>query len=141
MTITRSVALAALAFAGGVALGQQHTLSAQAAAHIYEIRTYTAAEGKLPAVLKRFRDHELPIFERNGMHAVLYSVAAEPPLSQNTFIYILEHASRESARTGWAGFAKDPEFAVARAESDQGGRAVVKVESVFVNPTDFSPMK
>jgi len=95
----------------------------------------------MPALLKRFKDHELPIFEKNGMHAILYSVAAEPPLSENTFVYILEHASRESAKTGWAAFLADPEFRKALDESNQGGRAVVKVDSIFVNPTDFSPMK
>jgi len=119
----------------------ERAMRAQAAKHIYEIRTYTAGDGKMPALLKRFKDYELPIFEKNGMHAVLYSVAAEPPLSENTFVYILEHASRESARKGWEGFLADPEFRKALDESNQGGRAVVKVESIFVNPTDFSPMK
>ena len=127
-------------FGCGVLVGQL-TTHAQTPNHIYEIRTYTAGEGKMPALLKRFKDHELPIFERNGMHAILYSVAAEPPLSENTFVYILEHASRESARKGWEGFLADPEFRKALDESNQGGRAVVKVDSIFVNPTDFSPMK
>jgi len=129
-----------LVFVSGIVIGQ-HVAQAQAKNHIYEIRTYTAGESKMPALLKRFKDHELPIFERNGMHAILYSVAAEPPLSENTFVYILEHASRESAKTGWAAFLADPEFRKALDESNQGGRAVVKVDSIFVNPTDFSPMK
>jgi hypothetical protein len=135
-----SAGAVALVFVCGIVTGQ-HVAQAQAQNHIYEIRTYTAGEGKLPAVVKRFKDHELPIFERNGMHAILYSVAAEPPLSENTFVYILQHASRESARKGWEGFLADPEFRKALDESNQGGRAVVKVESIFVNPTDFSPMK
>ena len=133
-------ALAAVVFASGIFVGER-AARAQAPNHIYEIRTYTAGAGKMPALLKRFKDYELPIFEKNGMHAILYSVAAEPPLSENTFVYILEHQSRESARTGWAGFLADPVFLKALEESNQGGRAVVKVDSIFVNPTDFSPMK
>ncbi len=135
-----SAALLVAVFGCGIAIGERRA-AAQAKNHVFEIRTYTAGEGKLDALLKRFRDHELPIFEKNGMHAVLYSVAAEPPLSQNTFVYILQHDSRESARQGWAAFLADPEFKKAVAESDAGGKAVVKVESIFVNPTDFSPLK
>ena len=47
----------------------------------------------------------------------------------------------ESARRGWAGFLTEPDFRKAVAESDVGGKAVVKVDSVFVSPTDFSPLK
>ncbi|MGB7218194.1 MAG: NIPSNAP family protein [Vicinamibacterales bacterium] len=139
--IASGFTLVAVVFGLGIVVGQRAAVSAQAKNHIYEIRTYTAAEGKLPALLKRFRDYELPIFEKNGMHAILYSVAAEAPLSENTFVYILEHEGRDSARKGWAGFLADPAFRAAVQESDAGGRAVVKVDTVFVNPTDFSPLR
>lgn len=133
--------LVVLLFSAGVLAGRQTTARAQARNHVFEIRTYTTAEGKLPALLKRFKDYELPLFERHGMHAVLYSVAAEAPRSQNTFVYILQHDSRESARQGWAGFMVEPAFKTAQEESDAGGRAVVHVDSIFVDPTDFSPLK
>lgn len=129
------------AFACGIGIGAHATVRAQAPVHVYEIRTYTAGEGKLPLVLKRFKEHELQAFEKNGMHAILYSVAAEPPLSENTFVYILEHKSRDAAKESWKGFMADPEVRKAIADSNEGGRAVVKVESVFVTPTDFSPLK
>ncbi|MES1255361.1 MAG: NIPSNAP family protein, partial [Acidobacteriota bacterium] len=67
--------------------------------------------------------------------------AAEAPRSQNTFVYILQHESRESARAGWAGFVGEPDFKTAQRESDAGGKAVVHVDSIFVDPTDFSPLK
>jgi hypothetical protein len=135
------LALGALVFVAGMAVGGHNAVRAQAPRHIFEIRTYTAAEGKLPALLKRFKDYELPLFEKHGMHAVLYSVAAEAPRSQNTFVYILQHDSRESARAGWAGFVGEPDFKTAQQESDAGGKAVVHVDSIFVDPTDFSPLK
>ena len=135
------VALVVSLFAAGVGVGQRTALRAEAPHHIFEIRTYTAAEGKLPALLKRFKDYELPLFEKHGMHAVLYSVAAEAPRSENTFVYILQHESRESARQGWAGFMVEPAFKTAQQESDAGGKAVVHVDSIFVDPTDFSPLK
>ena len=107
---------------------------------VFEIRTYTANEGKLPALLKQFRD-QLPLFEKYGMPAIFYSVAAEEPRSSNTFIYVLAHESREAARKSWAGFVADPIFRAAAQEADKDGKAVAKIESIFVRPADFSPMK
>ena len=37
---------------------------------IYELRTYEAAPGKLPALNARFRDHTRGLFERHGMEVV-----------------------------------------------------------------------
>ncbi len=35
--------------------------------HVFELRTYTAAEGKLANVNARFRDHTRRIFEKHNM--------------------------------------------------------------------------
>jgi hypothetical protein len=135
------------AFAAGLFIGQDQGVHAQAPAqglnpnHVFEVRIYTAGEGKLDAVVKRFRDPEVRIFQESGMKAVLYSTVSEPADRQNQFFYILEHNSREAARASWAKFMADPDFRAAAAASDVGGRAVVKVESFFVTPTDFSPLK
>jgi hypothetical protein len=72
---------------------------------------------------------------------VLYSTVSEPADRQNQFVYVLQHDSREAARASWQKFLADPEFRAAAQASDVGGRAVVKVESFFVTPTDFSPLK
>jgi hypothetical protein len=129
-------------FAAGVALGQRAAVHAQAASnHVFEVRIYTAGEGKLDAVVKRFRDPEVGLFEKYGMKAVLYSTVSEPADRQNQFVYVLQHDSREAARASWQKFLTDPEFRAAAQASDVGGRAVVKVESFFVTPTDFSPLK
>jgi hypothetical protein len=63
------------------------------------------------------------------------------PAPETTLIYILEHPSREEARKNWAAFSADPEWQKAKAESEAAGRIVAKAESVFLNPTDFSPIK
>ena len=117
-------------------------VAAQApAAHVYELRTYTAAEGKLANVNARFRDHTRQIFDRHNMKSVGYWTPLEGPTADTTLIYILEHSSREDARKNWAAFSADPEWQKARAESEVAGRIVAKAESVFLNPTDYSPMK
>ncbi len=131
----------AVAFAAGLFIGRGTPVRAQAPNHVYEVRIYTAGEGKLDAVVKRFQDPEVRLFEKYGMHAVLYSTAFEPADRQNQFVYVLQHDSREAARASWAKFLADPEFRAAEQASNVGGRAVVKVESFFVNPTSFSPLK
>ena len=77
---------------------------AQSGGPVYELRTYTALEGKLPALLARFRDHTLKLFEKHGIENVGYWVPADPPDSQNKLIYILRHKSREAATASWAAF-------------------------------------
>jgi hypothetical protein len=56
-------------------------------------------------------------------------------------IYILAHPSREAAAKNWEAFRNDPEWQKARAESEAKGPLVSKVESIFVEATDYSPMK
>ena len=44
---------------------------------VFEIRTYYANEGKLDALLARFRDHTVALFEKHGMTNVGYWVPAD----------------------------------------------------------------
>lgn len=108
---------------------------------IFEIRTYTAPEGKLDALHARFRDHTVRLFERHGMTSIGYWTPTDSVLSKNTIIYILAYPSREAARESWAAFGRDPEWQKVRAESEANGRIVERVQSVFVTPTDYSPIR
>jgi hypothetical protein len=108
---------------------------------VFEIRTYTALEGKLPDLLKRFRDHTVKLFEKHGMVNIGYWVPQDEPRSKNTLIYILAHRSREAAKKSWDAFRQDPAWIKARTESEAAGKIVDRTESVFVSPTDFSPLK
>ena len=131
-------------FVAGMSAGsmlQSGVAHAQAAKHVFELRTYTAPEGKLGELHARFRDHTLKIFNKHGMKSVLYLAPQDAPDSANTLIYILEHPSREAAKKAWADFAADPEWVKVAADSQVNGRIVSKVVSVFADPTDYSPMK
>jgi hypothetical protein len=110
-------------------------------ARIFELRTYTAPEGKLGELHARFRDHTLRIFKKHGMENIIYFAPQDAPLSQNTLIYLLAHPSREAADRNWAAFGKDPEWQKVAQESQVNGKIVAKVESVFLDATDYSPMK
>jgi len=109
---------------------------------IYELRTYTAAPGKFANVQARFRDHTIRIFNNHNLKSVGYWTPLEGPNAETTLIYILEHPSREEARKNWAAFSADPEWKKIAADSEaDGGKIVEKVDSVFVDATDYSPIR
>ena len=137
-----SVLLLAVGFVAGALAGPHlGVVSAQSSPKVFELRTYTAPEGKLRDLHTRFRDHTLRIFQKHGMTNVIYLSPTDAPLSQNTLVYLLSHQSREAAKKSWADFAADPEWKKVAAESQVNGRIVEKVESVFLTATDYSPMK
>ena len=125
--------------ARGVVPGEP-VVSAQSA-RVYELRTYTAPDGKLEELHARFRNHTLRIFQKHGMSNVAYFKPQDAPLSQNTMIYLIAHPSREAAKQNWGAFGKDPEWQKVAQESQVNGKIVAKVESVFLDATDYSPMK
>ena len=131
-------------FSDGVFAGCSSGIAAadaEKADRIFEIRTYTAADGKLDDVLARFRDHTCKLFEKHGMTNVAYFVPADEPDSKNTLVYILAHDNREAAKKSWAEFRNDPQWQQVKADSEANGKIVLKTVSVFANPTDFSPTK
>jgi len=135
-----SAGLLAAGFAAGNLTGRA-TVQAQAANRVFELRTYTAPEGKLTELHKRFRDHTMRIFQKHGMTNIGYWQPQDEPRAANTLIYLIAHPSREAAKASWAAFSADPEWKKVSAESQVDGRIVEKVESVFRNATDYSPLK
>lgn len=115
--------------------------TALGAGRVYELRTYTAPDGKLSLLQQRFRDHTLRIFEKHGMKNVGYWVPQDAPAKDNTLIYVISHASRDAAKQSWAAFAADPEWKKVSAESQVDGPIVSKVVSVYMDATDYSPIK
>lgn len=135
------IGVVVVAFAAGVLVGQGTLVKAAGKNRILEIRTYTTHEGRLPALVDRMGHGEGQVFERLGMKPVGFFVAAESPKSDNTFVYILSHESREKATENWAKFRDDAEWKQIRARSEAAGPIVSKAETIFVNPTDFSLLK
>ena len=135
--LKKVMAVLVILFAG-IAIGRA---SQPAQGKVFEMRTYTAVEGKFDAVNARFRDHTLRLFEKHGMKNVGYWTPSEGPLVGTTLVYILEHRSRDEARKSWAAFGADPEWQKAKAESEATGRIVAKADSVFLTATDYSPIK
>ena len=129
--------IAAVALAIGYGVGQMEAKTSR----VFELRTYTAADGKLDALHARFRDHTLKIFAKHGMKNIAYWAPTDAPLKSNTLIYVISHESREAAKKSWDAFRVDPEWIKARDASEVNGKLTAKVESVFMDATDYSPMK
>lgn len=108
---------------------------------VFEIRTYTVAPGQLAALNRRFRDNTVRIFSKHDMTSIGYWTPLDTARAETTLIYVLAHPSREAARKAWADFGADPEWKTVRAATEAEGLKVLKVESVFAAPTDYSPIK
>ena len=113
--------------------------AAEAGAHVYELRTYTAQPGKAPNVLARFRDHTTKLFEKHGMVNIGYFTPLDvADGAGEKLVYVLEHGSREAAKISWKAFSTDPQWRAVAKASEVDGKIVAKVESIFLDATDFS---
>ena len=108
---------------------------------VFELRIYTAEEGRLSDLMARFRNHTNYIFVKHGMKLVGYWTPTEGDGVGNTLVYILAHDSREAAKKSWEGFRNDPEWTKAAAASRANGKLVAKVENQWLKATDFSPLQ
>lgn len=121
-------------------LASSFLLTAKASADVYELRTYTTNEGKLDNLNARFRDHTVALFKKHGMESVGYWVPTDEPTSMNTLIYVIKHASRDSAKASWKAFLADPDWQKVAKESQVDGQILAKApDAVFMEATDYSP--
>ena len=134
------ICVAVAAFLAGLYVDHDSVAEAQGKNRVFELRTYTAAEGRLEPLLARFRDHSVELLEKHGMPTVGFWVGADAPESENTLVYILAHPSREAADASWKVFSADPEWQEVARASQVDGRLVDSVEKIFLTPTDFSPL-
>ena len=115
---------------------------ASAAVRVFELRTYTAAPGKLDALNARFRDHTIALFKKHGMEVLgFWEPIDKEAGAGDKLIYLLAHPSREAAQANWKAFREDPEWVKVKAESEAGGVLPAKIESVYLAGTDYSPLK
>ena len=107
---------------------------------VFELRVYHAVPGKLPALESRFRDTASKLLAKHNLNAVGYWGPEDPPASDNIFIYLLAHPSRDDAKKNWDAMFADPAFQEI-VKSEQADKLVEKVDSTFMRPTDFSSLK
>lgn len=124
-----------------VTLGLSYINGSKESQHVYELRMYQVNDGKMDALIARFGDHTDAIFKRHNMKSVGFWRPEDAPYSQNLFVYILEHPSREEAQKNWAAFQADPEWKKVKADSETNGALANHIDSYFMDPTSFSALK
>jgi len=108
---------------------------------VFEMRTYYAHPGRMKALHERFRNHTCKLFEKHGMTLIGFWSPLDPKVAEEKMVYILAYPSKEAADKAWAGFRKDPDWIKARDASEKDGPIVARVESLYLNPTDYSAIK
>ncbi len=112
-----------------------------AANRLFELRTYHAAPGKLDALQARFANHTLSLFAKHGLTVVGFWVARDANGQPgDDLVYILAFQDSEAREQAWEAFRADPDWVKARADSEADGPLVISLESVFLDPTSYSPL-
>ena len=104
---------------------------------IYELRIYRCLPGRLPALLARFQNATLRIWEKHGIRQAGFwtTVIGE---SNNDLFYMLAWESLAEREAKWNAFMADPEWIAARADSEKHGPILANVSSQILTPTAFS---
>jgi NIPSNAP protein len=135
------VVLSFLAGAFAIATATRAQSGRATADRVFELRVYQTLPGRLPALESNFRDHNVAYLKKHGIESVGYWTPQDSPASANTLIFIVAHDSREAAEQHWNEFRSDPEWKKLAQASLASGEIVEKIDSTFLTPTDFSPMK
>ncbi len=107
---------------------------------VYELRTYTATPGELPALVDRFRRFTAEAQRRHGFRQIGFWTAQVG--GENTqLIYMLQWESYEERNRCYEAIRSDPERARVFAESEVDGPILANVLNVMLEPTDFSPLQ
>ncbi len=144
--MTRTIAFVSLAALAAVCLGPilaaANPQGSTGKDRVFEMRTYYTLEGRLPALNKRFREHTCELFKKHGMENIGYWTPVNEKDGKNEkLVYLLAYPSMEAREASWKAFQADPEWIKARDASEADGKIVKKVETVFLNPTDYSLIK
>jgi hypothetical protein len=107
---------------------------------VFELRVYHAVPGKLPALESQFRDTTSKLLAKHDLKVVGYWVPGGTPAWNNTFIYLVAHASQEEAKKNWDVMRADPEVQDL-IKSEQTNKLLQTIDRTYMRPTDFSAMK
>jgi NIPSNAP protein len=107
---------------------------------VHELRVYHCIPGRLPALLKRFENATLPLWEKYGIRQVGFWTV-EIGTSNQDLYYLLEWASLADREEKWNAFQSDPEWIAKRAESERDGMILNSITNTMLNPTKFSALK
>jgi hypothetical protein len=107
---------------------------------IYEMRVYRCLPGRLPALLKRFEQTTLKLWEKHGIRQAGFFTTLVGESNQE-LTYFLAWESLAEREKKWNAFATDSEWLAARAKSEEDGQIVDNIVNQLLVPTAFSTVK
>ena len=105
---------------------------------IFEIREYTTVPGRMPALVRRFKEHTFERFAAHGMECVFTSLTAVGDNSNNELVYVLRFDDLADMDAKWAAFMADPVWIAARSASEVDGPIVARISRRILNPAPFT---
>ena len=98
------------------------------------------------ALLRRFHEHTMKLFEKHGMENLVYWTPDERPAAKQRLVYLLAHKSEAAAKESFAKFRADPDWLAAKkASEEKAGGSLTNPEkgvvSEFLAPTEYSPLR
>ena len=104
---------------------------------IYELRIYRSMPGRLAALLSRFQNSTLRIWEKHGVRQAGFwtTLIGE---SNEQLTYMLAWESMAERETRWGAFVADPEWKAIVGETEKDGPLVQNISSQLLAPTAFS---
>jgi hypothetical protein len=106
---------------------------------LYEYRCYRAQPGRLPALLVRFREVTVTLFERHGFDPIGFWTTDVGPAHEELH-YILRWEDLVERSLRWTAFRADPDWSTARADAETEGSLVNFVRNELWTPTSFSKL-
>jgi hypothetical protein len=107
---------------------------------IYELRVYRSVPGRLPALLARFQNHTLRIWEKHGIRQAGFWTTLVGESNQD-ITYMLAWDSLADRQKRWNAFLVDPEWTAVSAETENDGQLVESISNQLLMPTGFSSVK
>jgi len=107
---------------------------------LYEMRTYQCLPGKLPALLDRFDNITLKIWDRFGIQQAGFRTTA---IGENNhqLAYLLAWDSLAEREQKWTVFMNDPEWQAKRGETEANRPLLTHVTNQILQPTTFSSVQ
>lgn len=107
---------------------------------LYELRVYDCCPGRLPALLDRFQNTTLALFERHGIkQGGFWTTVIGGHNHRLTYFLVWESLAEREKK--WGAFQTDPEWIAKRAASEKDAPIVANVMSEILTPTAFSSVK
>ena len=107
---------------------------------IYELRVHKCVPGRLPALINRFANITLKLWEKHGIKQAGFWTTLVGESNQELH-YLLAWESLADREKKWNAFQADPEWLAKRAETEKDGPIVANVSNQFLTPTNYSSVK